>query len=248
MPAHNYAKLIWRIKPVTNLSGQLAYTTIMKPALVNVRKLGSFPRENLAAVNQAFQSSPQCVLRQTWLDKEEPDFAPGIVRVGWRDESLLVFAELTDADISTRATRDNEYLWQLGDAFEIFLRPDGQTPYLEFHIAPNNCHMQMRFADAQALERLRQTGSFAEVLVGGQLFSSQVWVRPEARRWFIFAEIPAVSVCEKVQPLANTQWHFSFSRYDYTRGREQPVISSTSAHAQPNFHRQQEWGVMQFLK
>ncbi len=219
----------------------------MKTEPISVRQVATFPHENLAAAIHAFQSAPQCAMRQAWLEKEEPDFAPGIVRVGWRGESLLVFAELIDADIFTRAKHDNEFLWQLGDALEIFLRPEGQTPYLEFHIAPNNCHMQMRFVDAQALERLRQTGSFAEVLVCGQLFSSQVWVQPESRRWYVFAEIPAASVCEKSQPIANTRWHFSFSRYDYTRGREQPVISSTSAHAQPKFHRQQEWGVLQFI-
>jgi hypothetical protein len=40
------------------------------------------------------------------------------------------------------------------------------------------------------------------------------------------------------------EWRFSFSRYDYTRGRVAPVISSTSPHAKADFHHQQEWGIL----
>lgn len=218
----------------------------MKAAPLIVPKLQSFVRDDLAAVSKAFQSAPQIALRQAWREKEEPDFAPGIIRVGWQNESLLVFAELSDADIFTRATGENEFLWEKGDAFEIFLRPEGQTAYFEFHVAPNNCRMQMRFADAQAVGRMSARGAFHEALVAGKFFCSMTWTQPEAKRWFVFADIPVASVCEKKQPLARTHWHFSFSRYDYTHDREKPVISSTSAHTQPKFHRQDEWGLMQF--
>jgi hypothetical protein len=53
-------------------------------------------------------------------------------------------------------------------------------------------------------------------------------------------------VCDRPGPLASAEWLFSFSRYDYTRGRGEPVISSTSPHAAPAFHRQQEWGRLRF--
>lgn len=36
------------------------------------------------------------------------------------------------------------------------------------------------------------------------------------------------------------------SKY-YTRGRERPVLSSTSPHKVLNFHRQSEWGELRFV-
>jgi hypothetical protein len=43
------------------------------------------------------------------------------------------------------------------------------------------------------------------------------------------------------------KWRFSFSRYDYIRGRREPMISSTSPHARPGFHRREEWGTLIFV-
>jgi hypothetical protein len=206
----------------------------------------AFDATDLDSVRAAFRSAEICVLRQAWRTEPEAGFAPARVRPGWRGDSLLVLAELEDADIFTRATAHNQRFWELGDTFEIFLRPVEQQSYAEFHVAPNNLRLQLRFADAEAVERARRTGAFENALIPGNVFQSQTWVQPENRRWFAFAEIPAASVSEKKTPLAGSKWMFSFSRYDYTRGRSEPVISSTSAHAKPNFHCQSEWGVMQF--
>jgi len=214
--------------------------------LIECHLLPAFAANNLETVRRAFQHATPCVLRQAWLDKKEPDFAPAIVRTGWRGASLLVFAELTDADIFSRATGLNLRTWELGDAFEIFLRPDGQEAYVEFQVTPNNQRLQLRYADASAIARARKTGSLEHALIHGKAFRSATWVLPGSQRWFVYAKIPAKSVCSETTALAGSQWRFSFSRYDYTRGRKEPVISSTSAHARPDFHSQQEWGTMRF--
>jgi len=67
-----------------------------------------------------------------------------------------------------------------------------------------------------------------------------------AGRWCVYAEIPAASVCGAARPLNGQRWMFSFSRYDYTRPSPHPIISSTSPHQLPGFHRQEEWGTLQF--
>jgi hypothetical protein len=43
------------------------------------------------------------------------------------------------------------------------------------------------------------------------------------------------------------KWRFSFSRYDYIRGRQEPILSSTSPHAWPDFHQREEWGTLIFV-
>ncbi len=210
------------------------------------RELPSFETSNLDSIRRAFQNSAACELGQPWLRQPEPDFAPAQAHAGWRGGSLLLFVELNDPDIFTRATADNQNFWELGDTFEIFLRPKEQKSYLEVHVAPNNLHLQLRFAGAETAQRVRKAGSFADVLISGEVFQSKTWVLPEARRWFIFADIPAGSVSEKSNPLPGSTWLFSFSRYEYARDRKEPVISSTSSHTIPDFHCQKEWGVMKF--
>jgi hypothetical protein len=215
--------------------------------VIRCRNLPEFTVDDFESVRLAFQDATPCALKQSWLKQEEADFAPAVVRTGWQQSSLLVFTELTDKDIFTHATGPNQRAWELGDVFEMFLRPDGQKCYVEFHVAPNNQRLQLRFADSGALERVRSTGSLEEVIIKDQAFHSMTWMRPELGKWFVYAAIPAASVCEQPKPLEGCQWRFSFSRYDYTRGRTEPVISSTSPHAEPSFHRQQEWGMIKFL-
>ncbi|HOP97580.1 MAG TPA: hypothetical protein PLH97_12370 [Verrucomicrobiota bacterium] len=45
---------------------------------------------------------------------------------------------------------------------------------------------------------------------------------------------------------AGARWQFSFGRYDHTQDGMGAVVSSTSPHAEPDFHRQQEWGLLEF--
>jgi hypothetical protein len=207
------------------------------------RKLQDFASDKLAAVRDAFANADPCELRQHWLPKPEPDFLPAQAWVGWRGQELLVFAELTDADIFTNATALNQYTWELGDVLEIFLQPVQQEAYLEFHVAPNNQRLQLRFPSASA----QDTAPPSAFMIAGEMFRSRTWVRPEARQWFVLAEIPVASVCDRPAPLPGSEWRFSISRYDYTRGRTEPVCSSTSPHPVMDFHRQQEWGTLRFV-
>ena len=210
------------------------------------RELPVFTTEKLEDVRHAFRHTTSCALQQAWMEQPEADFAPAIVRTGVRGETFLVFAELSDADIYSHATGLNQRAWELGDSFEIFLRPVEQDAYVEYQVTPNNQRLQLRYAHAAALDHARKTGSMEHALIPGEAFRSTVWLRPEAKQWFVLAEIPAKSVCDVVQPLKGNQWRFSFSRYDYTRGRQEPVISSTSPFTKADFHRQEEWGLLTF--
>ena len=184
-------------------------------------------------------------LGQAWLAATEQGFEPATVRAGWREGSLLVFAELSDADVFTRATRHNDRFWELGDTFEMFLQPPGTQTYFELHVTPNNLRLQLLFAKPPtALD----VDPFAAALIHDQIFESHTWVEPEERRWCVFASVPVAAVGHGSGPVAPSTWRFSFSRYDATHGREHPVISSSSAHTEPAFHRPHEWGELQFCE
>ena len=184
-------------------------------------------------------------MQQAWRTAPEPDLLPARVRVGWSRDALVVEAELPDRDIFNPVTEFNQAAFNAGDVFEIFLRPEAQEPYFEFHITPGNQLLQLRFASAQHSRQVPATGTLDERLAAYKIWqariTSAVRVEAAAQRWFVNATIPFALVVETGTMQPGARWFCSFCRYDYTRGRSAPVLSSTSPHAECNFHRQQEW-------
>ena len=184
-------------------------------------------------------------MRQAWRSEPEVDFLPARVCVGWSQDAMLVEAELPDHDIFNPITEFNQAAFNAGDVFEIFLRPEAQEPYFEFHITPSNQLLQLRFANAQQIKQLPATGTLDERLAANKIWKSRITsavrVDAGAQRWFVSAVIPFAMVVETGTMKPGARWLCSFCRYDHTRGRTAPVLSSTSPHAVCNFHRQQEW-------
>ena len=214
--------------------------------VISCELLPDFDCSELESVRTAFQCATSCSFRQAWLDRDVESFCPGTVRVGWRESSLLIFAELMDTDIFNAATQLNQRTWELGDVLEIFIGEVGNGSYIELEVTPENQRLQLRFPDAAAVASLRNNGDLKQFLIRSEAFVSRTWINRQSGQWYVYAEVPASFVCGFNRPIANAQWRFSVGRYDYTRGVKEPVISSTSPHAEPDFHRQHEWGVMTF--
>ncbi|MGH8022389.1 MAG: hypothetical protein ACRED1_02325 [Limisphaerales bacterium] len=217
------------------------------PPQLRCREVFPFASENLAAVTAAFASADAASMRQAWLRQPDADFTPATVRTGWRPNALLVFAELEDADIFTDATAPNQRMWELGDVLEIFLSPEDAAHYVEFHVTPNNLRFQLAVPNVAALCRAQADGKLGQLLLPDGAFQSRAWVHAAKKKWFVFAEIPVSVVCGSETPLPGMRWKFSFSRYEYARGRKKPICSSTSPHARLDYHRREEWGTLIFL-
>ena len=214
--------------------------------VINCHRLTSFAVNSLESIKTAFRQATPISAQQAWRKKRQPHFSPMFIRIGWRDSALLVFAELIDTDIFTHATADNQRLWELGDVFEIFLRSKAQESYVELQIAPNNKRLQLCYPNAQAVTNARMLGTADHLMIPGKAFLSSTWICADYHKWFVFAEIPVKTVCERTRSLPDVEWLFSFSRYDYTHNGNTPVISSTSLHKKADFHRQVEWGELRF--
>ena len=143
--------------------------------------LPDFGARDVEVVRAAFAGAEPCALGQAWCAELEPGFAPGQVRAGWRRDSLLVFAELTDHDVHSAATGINQRTWEFGDTFEMFLRPDGQEEYFEFHVTPNNYRLQLRFPSSEALRRAQAANAIDEFLLPGEVFNLGLGWSPTSR-------------------------------------------------------------------
>ena len=201
------------------------------------------PHHDMTILNCRYKFTDEFVtLNQAWLPAPQPAFRPATVRVAWDDQSLLVSAELHDADIFNPATEFNDLGFTKGDVFEIFLRPLTQSAYYEFHVSPQNQQLQLRFPDANAI----RSGKIENFFVTHRRLTSQARVDAAKQRWWVDVAIPLDLVQETGPVTPGTRWLYSFSRYDYTRGQTHPVISSSSPHAVASFHRQEEWGTVLF--
>ena len=214
---------------------------------LNCRLLPNFQLDDWNAVEAAFAGADGCEMGQGWRAEPEPHFQPASVRLGWRDNRLWVYARLQDRDIFNDATRLNDATYELGDIFEILVRPIAQDAYFEFHVTPENQHLQLRWPDVQAIERYSgKHQSLQPFLFREKVLESQTSVQAELHQWRVLDGVPA-TVAESPRIHEGDIWSFSFSRYDYARGVAEPVLSSSSPHAVPKFHRQQEWGLLRFI-
>ena len=217
--------------------------------VLTCRPLSTFDRANWESVAQAFADAQSCQLGQYWLNEPHPRFQPAVVRTGWAANTLWVYAELTDLDIYNEATRLNEMTYEMGDVFELFLRPLPQEHYFELHVTPENQKLQLHLPGAGTIEAIRDGHhTLQEFMVPEIIFYSQTKVLPARQQWRVLARVEGAAVVDSKAIKPGDEWLFSFSRYDYTRGEAAPVVSSTSPHTVLNFHRQQEWGRLIFAE
>ena len=202
--------------------------------------LAPFEESNWESVFTAFEHAPSLALGQAWREKPEENFRPGTVRIGWQPDALAILANLKDEAIFTAATGDNQHLWSLGDVFELFLRNLEREEYLELHVAPNGLRLQLRFPDTQAIQNLRSgENTLKDYMIDAPLFDFSI--RTVSGGWAIRARVPLTSLGISSERKSGIALLASFSRYDYADEKSPPVLSSTSAHKELNYHRQQEW-------
>jgi hypothetical protein len=220
---------------------------LLPPELI-CRPLPAFDINDWNAIEAAFADAPSCAFQQAWLETPEADFQPATVRVGWQGNRLWVYGELGDVDIFNDATHLNDATYAKGDIFEIFVRPEGQDDYYEFHTTPENHNLQLHWPDNQTVWGCEDTQeSLAPYFTDKPLITSNTQVQRENNLWRVIASVPA-DIAHSGAIEVGDVWNFSFSRYDCTRGRVLPVWSASSPHAEPRFHRQQEWGKLTFSR
>jgi len=196
--------------------------------------LPEFDSSILESVLKAFANASVITLGQSWLPQAEADFISAEVRAGRVADQLLVLATIPDLDIFTSVTEPNQRTWELGDVFEIFLKPESESRYRELHVTPRNIRTQFGFS---------AVGAPSEILPDG-IFESRVWI--ESDRWIVLATIPCGVITNRSNIENGERWRFSFCRYDAFQDGRKPVLSSTSPHPIPKFHRPDEWGVLVF--
>ena len=187
-----------------------------------------------------FSDIEKISLKQSWLSVPEPGLNPTDVKVVWNSESLYIFARLQDEDIGSSSTHFNQRLWELGDAFEVFIHLKESDVYYEFHVSPNNHVMQLRF-DVSLTPAQRRL-QLPDLFMPRQVVQSKVWVEASKNQWHALLIIPASVLTSSCIFAADDTLNFSFSRYDYSHVSEEVILSSSSDLNELDFHRREDWG------
>jgi hypothetical protein len=209
--------------------------------------VGDFDATNWVQTEAAFAEMKALEFGRTWPAEQAADFAPGEVRLGWKPDALWVLATLRDADIFSESTADGQPMWRLGDVFEIFVRALPGVPWYEFHITPNNHHLELYWPDdPETSLRLEKQLGYEAFIAPHSLIETRV--RVQEQRWQILARVPAkaIGAAEKID--SKQEWLISFCRYDASRDGRAMVLSSTSPFKEELFNRQQEWSRLIFVK
>lgn len=177
-------------------------------------------------------NAPSLTFAQSWLPQPEPEFQPDEVNIAALSYDLLVWADLKVPTREHPATRDHTLLWEQGDVFEIFLQAVGEPGYFEYHIAPNGHILQLAFPKGW-----NRSGDVTSFIDPQPRLRSRVVLEPS--RWRVFAVVPLPEGTAFAAP-QHGRWRVSFGRYHY-RLDGHAVISSTSPHPVPDFHRPTEW-------
>jgi len=180
-------------------------------------------------------------LAQPWNQKPDPKLQPGVVRMTWTRDALIVEANLVDVEVMTKAARDNEMFWSLGDTFEIFLKLSAEPAIAELHVAPNNKRLHLALPGPRGRRTPKSRPlPFEEMCVSPVGFTSAVTLT--ANGWTVRAMIPS-SVLGLAEFSRGQYLRVSFCRYDATSGQK-PVLSTTASHPVIDFHRPEEWALV----
>lgn len=199
---------------------------------------------SLESARSAFEGLPRLTLCQPWREEPEPTYRPATASMCCDDGALWVLGELQDEDIFSTAERFNDPRRNRGDFFEIILHPAGQQSYYEFHVTPNNMRSQYRFPRTGFAREYQLDHSLEELIAvirhDQPIFESWTWPRPAENCWAALARIPLANLVESDRPPIGLR--FNLCRYDWTRSRPEPCLSTSSPHPEVSFHRDAEWG------
>ena len=126
----------------------------------------------------------------------------------------------------------------LGDTLELFLQGPEHSDYHELHVSPNGHRLQLHFPRPGFLRECPEVG-MDELTIEEPVFQYSVDTTPQG--WRVTAFLPLRELWKETEPLKGKIFRISISRYEYSEGNLQPVLSSTSAHEVLNFHRIEEW-------
>ncbi len=183
--------------------------------------------------------------QQHWLPQQEKDFRPAHSFVSWSPHGFHIHASLTNLNPQNRAVKDHEMLCELGDVFEVFLQDTRSERYFEIHISPENKKLVLEFPQIGFVRTPEFQTQWEKNVVHESNIIHRTRLLKEQNKWEVDLFVPFLLLTTEGAPKVGDLWKISMGRYDCSILEAPPVISSTSRHAICDFHRVDEWDLIQ---
>jgi hypothetical protein len=168
---------------------------------------------------------------QAWLSKSELGFRPGVAQIEWDRGQLRLLVEMSDDEVGTTASANQQRLWEHGDVLEFFIQRFGNEDYYEYQISPNSFTLALHYPDTTSVTAMRNGSRTLEEFFTDKPLEARAVMTPTGWNAMLCIPLPA---------RRGDIIRVSCSRYDYGTGRS-PILSSTSPHPILDFHRSQDW-------
>jgi hypothetical protein len=180
-------------------------------------------------------------LVQWWKGAGHTPLEGGVCYVGHDQQGLWFYVCLDDGSVYTRARRDNEKMWELGDTVEFFVKPgEDREDYWEVHVTPNDLIMDILIPSRD--EYFADVITWEDVVVADSGSTRRVQVTAAENRWAVELCIPWTAFGRETVPEAGSVWQIAVCRYNYSEGPGDGnlEVSSTALLTELNFHRYEE--------
>jgi len=188
----------------------------------------------------AYAAAASLPFRQAWAG---PDTLPSEGGRAWAGDDtthIRFYALVSDSDIISRATADNQWIWTLGDTVEFFLKPGKhQDFYTEIHVACNGYLMDLGIPSRQKF--FSKEVGMEDVIKFDSHSIRRVVTFPERGAWAVELRTPWTAYGLAAAPAPGAVWQLAVCRYNYWSDRKEPEFSSTAFLQAPNFHRLEDY-------
>jgi hypothetical protein len=213
---------------------------VVRPSVV-CRQVGGDVRDFGVERPEKYRECEALHLVQWWKGPGHTPLEGGVCYVGHGPQGVWFYACLDDGSVYTRARRDNEKMWELGDTVEFFVKPGGdREDYWEVHVTPNDLITDILIPSRD--KYLADVITWEDVVVADSGSTKRVRVAAAENRWAVELCIPWTAFGRAMVPDAGSVWQVAVCRYNYTEGPGDGdlELSSTAHLTELNFHRYEE--------
>ncbi len=184
-------------------------------------------------------------LSQAQLNRGKKLTEPGEVRIVWDDKFLYLGIKFYDSDIKARGTRDQLYHYKYGDVVELFLKPENQTWYWEFYATPHSRKSSFWLPRHKKGLTRKEIGLQVAAYCEGSLNNS----RDKDQFWSVEMAVPIKKIASPEQPFKpGEKWRILVARYNHKRYLRHAELSMTPQLSKADYHRHQEYGILQLVE
>ena len=181
----------------------------------------------------------------------EPVKEAGKIQLAWDDRYLYVGIRCVDSDLVAEGREDEMRHFELGDLFELFLKPDEESWYWELYVTPRGKKTSFFFPGCGRFglpgNMNYQSGLQVAARCDGTLDN---W-RDKDVGWTAEMAMPIKDLSEEGYPFApDKKWRILVARYNYSRyfSSRGPELTMTPKLSETNFHLLAEYARLELVK